>query len=212
MQLKHKSKKIMVTGVSGTGKSTLFYNYFLNAKYNYKFLFDSEGEFSFRFPNIPICHTLDNIAELLEQGHKVIVYDPSSEFQSNLESAFDLFSQVVFDLCEVLEGIKLFGSDELQNVNAVSFIPDSFSSILETGRRRGLDSIFVVQSPNLAHNRLRNQISDVVAFSTRSVPALKSLITEFGFDGEEERLQSLPDGSFLEINLKTGEKFVDKIF
>lgn len=204
MQLNHQANKTLITGSSGTGKSSFFNSLFLNSEYDYKFLFDTEGEFLIRNPHLEkfLCEDFSSIEKV--EKNRLCIFDPSS-LEESLEESFAVFSQIVFDLSEILEGKKLFGSDELQLSNSVSDLSEGFGKCLEVGRRRGLDTMFIAQAPNLMHNRLRNQATRVVSFRLTSIPALKYITQEFGFEKHESTIQTLQDGEFLERNLRTGD-------
>jgi hypothetical protein len=72
--------------------------------------------------------------------------------------------------------------------------------ILERGRRRGIDTLLVTQQPNVVHNRVRNQITEVVAFSQADENAVKFL-EDLGFDGQE--IRSLGAGEWRSLCLRT---------
>ena len=88
-------------------------------------------------------------------------------------------------------------------------IIDELSLVLETGRRYGLDFAGITQQPNLVHNRIRNQATEVIAFQqmdARSVEWCESV----GFDGDA--IRALPPGRYLARNLKSGGTAAGRVF
>jgi len=213
MQLNRKSNKLIITGSAGTGKSSFFNDYILNSAYEFKFIYDPEGEFQIRNPKLfnHVVYDINAIPDTIdEKKGGLVIFDPCK--LGDLEEGFAMFSETVFAICEHLPYEKLFASDELQLSNAVSNIPEGFSRILEVGRRRGLDAAFIVQGINLAHNRLRNQATSIVTFRQKSIPAMKYLENEFGLAEVSDRVQMLKDGEFIERNLKTGDLYSGDFF
>lgn len=200
MQISHKSKKLLVTGTSGTGKTTFWERYILNAEYDWRFIFDPEGEWSFR-QSWPSVGSLDGIQQQLPSGW--VVFDPADEFEGELQEGFDWFCDFVFELCKDLPGTKLLATDELQLLTDSNQVSKPLRRVMETGRRRGLDVAFVSHQVNLMHNRTRNQFTEVVSFNQQDPVATKWL-EHFQFNAEE--LQQLQEGEFVLRNKQGAER------
>jgi hypothetical protein len=82
-------------------------------------------------------------------------------------------------------------------------------TVLETGRRYGLDAAMISQQPNLIHNRARNQLTEVVTFAQTDANALQYL-EQAGFDAETVR--KLPLGAWLARNLNSGAQDRGAVF
>lgn len=206
MLINHKPTKVLITGSSGTGKSTYFTRLVLNSTQDKIFVFDHEGEFSFRTGKEP-CRRSEELGERLKE--KYIVYDPSDEFPGDTANAFNFFCDYVFTVSEHLPGTKLFASDEMQKILGTDSLPYEFCCIVETGRRRGIDTVFIYQQCNLMHNRLRNQLTEIVTFRHIDKRAL-IFLEELCFDPEE--IRRLARGEFRILDIETmrfdGGKFV----
>jgi hypothetical protein len=197
MQISHRPTKILVTGKSGTGKSTYFTRYLSNAPQGKVFLFDHEGEYSFR-KRIQPCLSMERLSDELEKQY--IIYDPSDDFPGDTLEAFNFFCDWTFEVCKGIPGTKLFASDELQKIVATDSLPQEFCCVVETGRRRGIDTFFVCQQPNLLHNRLRNQLTEIVTFAHLDKRAL-IFLEELGFNADE--IRALERGEFRILDLET---------
>lgn len=81
--------------------------------------------------------------------------------------------------------------------------------VLETGRRYGLDWAGIAQQPNLIHNRIRNQATEVVAFQQMD-PRAVDWCAAVGFDGDA--IRALAPGQYLAKNLKTGGLVAGRVF
>lgn len=206
MQISHKPTKILITGSSGTGKSTYYTRYLSNAPQGKIFVFDHEGEYAFR-KGIEPCLLMDRLQDELEKRY--IIYDPSEDWPGDTYAGFCFFCEWVFEVSKALPGTKLFASDELQKILSTDSLPPEFCCIIETGRRRGIDTFFVCQQPNLIHNRLRNQLTETVTFRHIDKRALMFL-EDLGFDPDE--IKNLQRGEFRILDLETmrfdGGKFV----
>lgn len=72
-------------------------------------------------------------------------------------------------------------------------------TLLETDRRYGIDAVMVSQQCHCLHNRIRNQLTEVVTFQHVEDRALKFLL-EVGFD--EAAVRGLTPGQFIARNLR----------
>ncbi len=204
----HPSKKVLVTGVSGTGKTTLFEKLIRREKARWKFVFDHQGEFSARFGKRPAT----TIEELCEQTTAAgyVVFDPV-KFQNEilptgerrgLPGAFAFFCDFVFAMSETMKGRKILVCDELQKLVTNTKTPDELLCILDTGRRYQLDFYGISQAPNLIHNAIRNQITEIYTFRQCDKNAV-NFLADNGFN--ENEIRNLPRFEYLWRNLGTGE-------
>ena len=202
MNYAHESQKVLVTGASGSGKTTYFlsrirdWRAFDGAKLKQLYVFDHEGEFS-RKTGIRPAQTPRDF------GGRVIAFDPSLMFRGRFAEAFAFFCDFAFEHSTRFDGAKLFCCDELQKFigTSASEIPQELKNILETGRRYELDFMAISQAPNLIHNRVKNQLSEIVAFQLIEENAAK-FVESFGFS-----TQMLLPGEFMRFKTKTGELF-----
>lgn len=196
MNVKHKPLKVLVTGKSGSGKTSFWNRVIMGAHHVKKFVFDHENEFAQRtgFPSI---------AYLTEQAileNEFIVFDPHPQFsdQGGIAEAFDYFCNTVFEVSREIPGPKLFASDELQAFIDANTVPESLRQVMETGRRYELDTCFISQQPNIIHNRLRNQLTEIVTFNHVDKRPL-NFFEELGIDTAP--IQALPRLSWIRYNL-----------
>lgn len=196
----HPSKKVLVTGVSGTGKSTLFEKLIRKEKARLKFVFDHQGEFSARF-NVPAVCDPEGLCEKVALGGWV-VFDPVKMCPGRSEDAFRFYCDFVFAISETVKGRKLFCCDELQKLTNNSEEPAELLCILDTGRRYELDCFFISQAPNRIHNGIRNQLTEIYTFRQSDKNAI-AYLKDNGFD--EEQVRTLGQFKYLWRNLDTGE-------
>ena len=205
----HPSKKVLVTGVSGTGKTTLFEKLIRKEKARWKFVFDHQGEFSARFGQ----RAATNIDELCEQTTRAgwIVFDPVkfanepnpvTGERRGLPESFAFFCDYVFAMSETLRGRKIIACDELQKLVTNTKTPDELLCILDTGRRYQLDFFAISQAPNQIHNAIRNQITEIYTFRQNDKNAVQYL-ADAGFN--ENEIRNLEKFAYLWRNLATGE-------
>jgi DNA helicase HerA-like ATPase len=182
VQIDHPAYRLGIFGGSGSGKTTFALKVLANLPAKVRFIFDPEGEFSHRL-GLPLCQTFADLDR--EIGTGWICFDPFTEFETP-DEGFAFFTRYAFELSQKISGRKLFMVDELQEHIDGHKIPPELSSLVWRGRRRGLDSIFIGQSPNLLNNRVRLQLTEVVCFQMTDDTALE-FPRGFGFDVEEVR-------------------------
>jgi len=198
MNFEHIPDKRLITGVSGTGKTTLYIRFIRESRADYKFIFDHEGELSAKL-RCRAAQTLDDLNRQTLAG--VCVFDPSLMYPGRLPKAWNFFCDYVFSVSARLKGTKLIGCDELQKLTGTNLCPTELCMVLETGRRYGIDFYCISQSPNLIHTRIRNQITRVYTFQQIDERALRYL-EQTGFDADAVR--ALPPGLCAWRDLKTG--------
>ena len=80
-------------------------------------------------------------------------------------------------------------------------VPHPLKLIVQSGRRYGLDGVFIAQQPNELHNTVRCQLSEVVCFQLTDAVALE-FPKRFGFD--PEAIRALGPHRFLARNNRGG--------
>lgn len=198
----HPSCKVLVTGVSGTGKTTLYSRLVHEATVNWRFVYDHQGEFAQRFKK-KSCRNGDELIEKTQKGGWVI-YDPLEEFgkSGHTKEGFNFFCAYAFEVCQTQKGRKIFCVDELQKLTDIREVPVEFLAICETGRRFQMDVFCISQAPNRLHNAIRNQLTEVYTFRQSDKNAIEYL-ADNGFDADKVR--ELPKFHYLYRNLDTGE-------
>lgn len=171
-----------VFGSSGTGKTTYATRFLERIKTTCRFIFDADGEFSRKFDR-PSVRQPEEMADAVASGW--VIYDPT-DHAGSVEEAFAFFASMAYRLAPLLPGRKFFVVDELQDHTDGNKIPPVLKDIVQKGRRRGLDSVFISQAPNLLHNAVRGQLSEVTCFQMVEDRALE-YPTAFGFRPEEIR-------------------------
>ncbi|HYG23380.1 MAG TPA: hypothetical protein VEH04_11405 [Verrucomicrobiae bacterium] len=178
MQLNHPRFHLGIFGGSGTGKTEYGLRFVANAKSRCVFLFDAEGEFSERM-KIPPARTVFELDEAIRKG--LVCFDPHIMFPGDLEGAIDYYATLTLAASSRLPGRKFFVVDELGQYVTGSAIPRSLKTLVQTGRRYGVDGVFIAQQPNTIHNTIRVQLSEVVCFQLTDDRALE-FPAAFGFD------------------------------
>jgi len=203
VNLAHRPTKIAIVGSSGTGKSTFFTQYISKANYAKIFVFDSEGEYGLRTGS-NVCYSTEDLTNSLANDLQV-VFDPCVMFEGNNEAGFEFFAEWIFTLSKqpsLTNTRKLFAVDEAQTLISTDTVSHWLQCVVETGRRYTLDWLSVQQGLHLVHNRVRLQMTDVVAFRTTEKRALDWL-EQNEFPSDE--IRSLPDFHYRARNMRTGQ-------
>lgn len=209
--ISHKGLKALFVGASGTGKTNAFLKFVYGSDYDHYFIFDHQGEILDRLVSkgleIEPFFDFESISEYYQDDEaneegvsNVILFDPYLNFAGEYEECFENFCTLVFEACDILQGTKLIVCDELQILTGNLHITKPLQRILQTGRRKQLDCAFCSQAPNELHNKIRNQITHLIAFRTMDKNALQWIrdiqLPDF------QRLMNLQDGHAIVYDAK----------
>lgn len=179
----------MITGRSGSGKTSYLLSEIEAGSFDVVFIFDDEHEFAQRL-GLPI---LASLGELAFQGPPrkptVICY---ADDTSSVNDAFDEFCLFVFEYARVANQRILLVVDELQRYVNAYIQSEAFTQCLFRGRRYGLSLLLASQQANLIHNSIRSSITSVVSFAQADINATK-FARNLGIEGVED----LPDLEFI---------------
>lgn len=142
-------------------------------------------------------------------AHGWSIFDPSAMFPDHLEDGFRFWCEFAFQASTARPGRKIAACDELQVLVGTNQVSPELCLVLETGRRYGLDFAAISQAPNLVHNRIRNQLTEVVAFVTVDPRGLEWL-EAVGFDPDQVR--TLRPGAYLARSLISGAQTAGAVF
>lgn len=201
MQVDHQPTKILITGKSGSGKSTYQLRYVRHSDYDRYFIFDHKMEFQKRLGVIP-CLTIEECVEKVKKGERYISWHHSHEYPGDMQSGFEFYCEWVYEVAKALreDGSKsIFVCDEVNRFTGTSAgsMGWSFTQLIEDGRLQGLDFIGTSHAANQINNRLRMQLSEVVALRCKDRIPLEFL-EQCGFDPEE--VKRLPIGAFIALD------------
>lgn len=199
MQLDHPRFHLGIFGGSGSGKTSYALKYVATVKARCVFLFDAEGEFSSRMQLRP-ARTPPEIDAAIATGF--VCFDPHELFPGNMEGAVAFFSRLALEVSKRLPGRKLIVIDELGWYVSGNNIPFPLKQVVQSGRRCGLDGVFIGQQPNELHNTIRCQLTEVVCFQLTDETALE-FPRKFGFDPAS--IRALAPHRFICRNNRGGE-------
>lgn len=203
MNYNHIESFRLITGKSGTGKTTYFLRAIAGARHRYKFLFDPQREISRKLRWRPVQDSA-GVVYCVRVGLPVC-FDPSRDFAGRPKEGFAWFTRLSLELSKELRGPKLFACDELQKYTALGRggVPGGLAEILDIGRKEEIDGLFVAQRVNKVNDDIRAQLTELVTFQHTDRLPLRWLEDD-GFDPElVSRLKS--PGQYLRRNLKTGQ-------
>lgn len=205
MQFDHPSTKILVTGKSGSGKTTYGLRVLSNARYDYRFVFDGESELASRLRLKP-CRSPDALMTSL--SGRWVLFDPVPAFASPAQG-LAFFCEWSFQMCARLPGRKLIMIDELWKYTNANTVPKELELVVFTGRRVGLDCLFLSQRPNRIHNSIRDALSEIVCFRLQDKNSLE-FVRENGFD--DGAIRELAPGQFVAMGLDNGAVETGRVF
>lgn len=198
LQLGAKLRRILLAGESGTGKTTFGLRYLVADKaLTCRFLFDAEGEFHERLGLVPAT-TEDECACAVEDGF--VLFDPHTLFPGELNAALEWFCSFAFEASSRLPGEKMLLIDEVWQYCSPNSIPKPLAVCIQTGRKRGLATMFATQRPNRINEAITNGVTELVCFRMQGDNALET-VEKLGAPAGE--IANLLDGAFVAQNCKT---------
>lgn len=199
--LNHRFQKsvTVIGGVGQSGKTTFGNRFLVNGAFQFRFVFDPENEAAQRFGLAPTRTAYDLHAHLVRGW---VLFDPEALFGSDYERAFDFFCEWVYAKSAQLSGAKAFMVDEVWKLCPNRTIPFDLSNIVRTGRKRGMASVFLTQTPNELPGVILNEVTEFVTFRLQSEAAL-NLVEKRGFQREE--VAALPNLRFVSRSDLGGE-------
>lgn len=200
----HGSVKVVIVGVSGTGKSTLFERLIKKERgVKWIFLYDHKsGDLARRFGVRP-CFDEDELIEAIERGGYVI-FDPRKKFPGDKAKGFAWFCWWLWEIKDCLRGRKLFGADELEALCDERSKPRTLLRILDEGRTYQFDCFFIAQSMNGMHNQVRKQITEIFAMRQGDVNGIAFLDGKFPRELKID-WENLPNGIWHYKNTQSGK-------
>ncbi len=162
-------------------------------------------------------YTLDEIGEKFAEGkERYLSYHYSQEFPGDVETAFQAYCELAYEYCKALEqekdgsaGNSLFVCDEVNRFTTTSELGFGFKQLIEDGRLQGLDMVATTHAANQISNRLRLQLTEIVALETHDLRPLQFL-EESGFNPDE--VESLNTGEYICKNMDTETFSRGKLF
>ena len=204
LDLKHKAVHILVTGRSGTGKTTFVQQEIEKTGHSKVFIFDPESEFGQRLGDkATIVYSPQDMADsddpALPKNKRIVIFDASGS--ADWQESFCVFCLFCYGFALEYPARILMVVDELQEYVDSDHYPREFADCIRRGRRYQLDMIYISSQPNLLHNSIRAQTTDSVAFAQADGVAIK-FNKDLGFDAEA--VADLPDLQY--FRKRTGER------
>jgi DNA helicase HerA-like ATPase len=206
LQLEAKRECVLCSGVSGSGKTTFALRYLVADKsLACRFLFDAEGEFAQRL-GLTACKTQEECELAVDDGF--VVFDPHGMFPGDLAAALEWFCEWCFDASSKLAGRKMLLIDEVWMYCTPGAIPKPLAVVVQTGRKRGLGTLFASQRPNRINEAITNGVTEAVCFRLQGENALKR-VSDLGAD--PVLIASLAEGQFVSV-LSDGREFRGRLW
>jgi hypothetical protein len=202
MNFAHPNRKTLITGKSGTGKTTLWIRQIEQSKARWVFVFDPERQFA-RKTRSKVATTIPALDYALAT-QRFIVFDSTAIFPGDRPQAFAFFCRWVLIQSRALHGVKVLAVDELQGVQSIGpyGIPKSFAEIGDEGRRQEIDLIMIGQRLNQINDSIRAQVNRLITFQHTDPNALK-IMREMGVPVEQ--VATLPRFAYFDCDLDQGK-------
>lgn len=198
MNILRKARHIHVCGRSGQGKTSYAERYIAGSHHGKVWIFDWQNEFA---PRLGLGFESD-ISAVMDSRERIVCYDPHILFPGEMAEAFRQFCNAVFYAAGNQSLDSLMVVDELQRIIPVQDPPAELRTVLQTGRRQGLDTLILSQQPNRLHNEIREQFTEIVYFRMDDKRSLE-FVEDRGAD--ENLVANLPPLNYLWQDTQTRE-------
>ena len=196
LYLDHRPVKVLITGASGTGKTTLL-SELINLGESYWrtiVVYDWQGELQKTIRNYKL---VEKLSDICEPG--IWICDPAVwKHTLPLDKGFNYTCRVLLEFGRrgLIHIPTLFACDEIQTFGLKTFT-NEFRDLMQVGRRYGIDVAVIAQQINELDNRFRNQFTHIYTF--RHVdPYVLEQMRKWGFD--PEKVKSLGVGQYQVLN------------
>lgn len=194
----------VVCGVSGSGKTSFVIRYLLNERgLTTRFLFDPDGELSDRLKLPPVTSAAELDRAALSGW---VCFDPSQMFAGRPADALRFFCAWSLAVSARLGGRSVLVVDEVWRYCSPNSVPPELANVLQTGRKVGLEGMFLTQRPNRLNGTVMNEATEIIAFRLRE-PAGLAVLEANGLDAEA--VARLEDGAFWSVG--NGAPFCGRI-
>lgn len=190
MDFNHVQRRALVTGISGSGKTSLGLHLAKDWPARWKFAFDPDREFA-RKLGWPVAINESEIIRLASQ-FRPACFDPIPSYGPDLDRGLDRFCSLVLAMSRKVHGVKLLAIDEVWKYTGRT-IPAGLRAIMHEGRRQELDTLIVSQQLNETNAALRGQTTELWAFLQVDKRPLEWL-ADSGFDPDEVSRLRCPGG------------------
>ncbi|HVV00141.1 MAG TPA: hypothetical protein VHH88_02190 [Verrucomicrobiae bacterium] len=195
----------LITGMTGSGKSTFALRYLVNAAAACCFIFDDLGRAATRLGVNP-CYTAHQIEAAL--ATRRVIFNPWKMFDDG-KMAFRWFCQWVYDASVRGPGKKLFLVDEIWQWQTNQQIPPELAKVAQAGREENIELVCATQLPHRINASITGQTTELVCFRLNERLAL-DCIADLG--AAREKVSQLPLGSFLSYNRLLPGSLAGKVF
>lgn len=201
-----KPRLTVIAGMTGSGKTTLAFEYIKKSPVACRFIFDDQGQAAYRL-KLPLVGTEREMERAL--ATRWVCYNPHVMFPGDLDGAARFFWHWSFNASKRGPGWKQILMDEIWRFQDRDKIPKELAVIAQMGRVERLELIAPTQVPHKINDSITGSSTELICFRLDESIQLRK-IADLG--APAERVQNLPLGSFLSINRLTREITPGKIF
>lgn len=195
-----------IVGMTGSGKTTLAFNYLRNTPAVCRFIFDDQGQASARL-KIPLASTIAEMERALQT--RWVCYNPHLDFPGDLDGAFSFFCDWCFQVSKRGPGWKQMLVDEIWRFQDRDKIPKELAVVSQMGRIERLELVSVTQQPHLVNSSIMGSSTELICFRLDESVEWKK-IASLGAPASE--VAALPLGSFISLDRITREIRRGKVF
>ena len=189
----------LITGASGSGKTSFILKYLLNATPACRFLFDFDGQMAARL-RLKHASTSNELENALQT--RWVAFNPEIMFEGQMVEAFQFFCDWTFKAACRGPGKKIVVIDEVWKYCSPNSIPIELARLAQTGRVENIECVFATQTPSAINKSITQGLSEIVSFRLDEHLGLDWLA---GKSMPADEIRTLPTGHFIARNCRTNE-------
>jgi GTPase SAR1 family protein len=209
MNIHHPATRILICGMTETGKSTLATRIIQNSRHDKIVVFDWQGgEYAIERLNENPLFTFRTLGQEWDT-RRIFPFDPTQEFPDVLDG-LDCLADFLLTVNDNCTDRILLVVDEGTLILNHGKMPDRFKFLWIAGRRWQIDIVWICHSYNDANLTIRNNLTEWYIFRQEDTKTVLPDLEALGFN--PEKVSKLQCGQFLYRNKKTGEMSQHQLF
>jgi hypothetical protein len=165
MNLAHEAVHVLITGMSGKGKSTLTRSLIQKDRAPWKFGFDTYKKEFPRCLGWPLCIDEPGLKRAALAGRPSAFYS-APLFPGNRPEGFEFWIRWVYEVGKPIPGRKLVVIEEIEKTTAHINTPlaVAFGEMLDEGRAAQFDVWMIAQRLSTVNKNIRSTLTDICTF------------------------------------------------
>ncbi|MDD5139396.1 MAG: hypothetical protein PHY43_03930 [Verrucomicrobiales bacterium] len=184
----------VITGMTGTGKTTLAFLHLLKTPCACRFIFDDMGQAAARL-KLPHVSTPKQLEASLQTRWSC--FNPHPMFRGDVNAAHEFWCKWVFETSRRTRHKKIAFTDEAWRFQDRENISQEMSVLSQMGRSENIEQLTTTLEPHRMNSALLGSATELICFRLQDSIDLKKIQ---GLGADADAVSRLPLGSFISYN------------